>query len=192
MASSSETADGAGATRTFRRRTPMVLLVAAVLVVSTVGGASAAALITGRQIKNGTVTGRDLRDHSLRAQDARAGVVRPGPAGPQGATGPTGLQSGATGAPGSNGLGGYATVVSPDAVTVPATTSVTSTIACPPGSSALGGGVFGADVPSTKSMVVTRSMPALTGTRITNWTVTVKNPFATDIGVYVWAVCASV
>jgi hypothetical protein len=170
----------------------MVVVVAGLLVVSTVGGASAAALITGRQIKNGTVTGKDLRDHSLRPKDARAGAILPGPAGPQGPMGPTGLLPGVAGAPGSNGLGGYATVVSPDAVTVPKASSLMLTIACPQGSSALGGGVSGEDAASTDSMVVTRSMPELTGTRITNWTVTLRNRSAADIGVYLWAVCAPV
>ena len=38
-------------------------------------GATAAALITGKDIKNGTVTTRDVRDGSLSAKDLRAGVL---------------------------------------------------------------------------------------------------------------------
>lgn len=79
-----------------------VILAAVALVVSLAGSAAATALITGRQIKDGTVTrsdihdhtitGGDLRDGSLRARDFAGGrVIGPtGPAGDAGLPGPPG------------------------------------------------------------------------------------------------------
>jgi hypothetical protein len=76
---------------------------AALLVLGLVAAASAgaASLITGADIKNGTVTGKDIKQRSVKlgdlsdkAKDALAGVPGPmgavGPAGPQGPDGPQG------------------------------------------------------------------------------------------------------
>jgi hypothetical protein len=77
------------------------------------------ALITGQQIKNGSITGQDLADHSIGADKLATGVISdlrpvagsPGPAGAQGPAGPAGPQ-GAAGADGAAGTGitlaGYA------------------------------------------------------------------------------------
>jgi len=69
-----------------------------VVVLGAAGSASAAALIGSRQVKDGSLTGRDLRlgtvrgsdvrDRSLKARDFA--VVPQGPTGPQGATGARG------------------------------------------------------------------------------------------------------
>src|SRR5690242_3166654 len=66
-------------------RTVAVAVVAAVAFGG--GGAYAAGRITGAQIVNGTVTSRDVKDHSLRARDFRGGLPA-GPRGPQGPAGP--------------------------------------------------------------------------------------------------------
>jgi hypothetical protein len=76
------------------------VLAAVALVVSIAGSAAATALVTGTQIKDGSVTGRDIhthtikdvdiRDGSLTARDFAGGSVT-GPAGAQGDTGPAGV-----------------------------------------------------------------------------------------------------
>jgi type VI protein secretion system component Hcp len=57
------------------------------------GSAYAAVKITGKDVKNGSLSGADIRDHSLRARDFKAGEL---PAGPKGDPG----RDGAAGAPG--------------------------------------------------------------------------------------------
>jgi hypothetical protein len=77
-------------------RTRAHLLVAAALVLGLGGTATAAATITGAQIKNGTVTGKDVQDRSLTAKDLAPGTIpangggAPGPAGAAGPAGPQG------------------------------------------------------------------------------------------------------
>jgi hypothetical protein len=189
----SETAECRRATRSFARRTRMVLVVAGVLVVSTVGGASAAALITGSQIKNGTVTGRDVHDHSLRPKDAQSGVVRPGPRGPQGLQGHQGADGVVAGPRGRDGLGGFVTQVSPDALPVSHGEVLTSTIPCPSGLTALNGGVSGQDATAVGAMVLAASVPSMSGGTPTGWTVAVRNTSTTtDIGVFLWATCGAI
>lgn len=87
-------------------RMRMLACTLVVLVVGVAGSASAAALIGSRQVKDGSLTGRDLkvgtvrssdvRDHSLRRQDF--GVLPQGPVGSQGDPGDRGIS-------GSPGLG---------------------------------------------------------------------------------------
>jgi hypothetical protein len=90
------------------------------LVISVTGTATAATvtLVTGRDVKNGSLTGADVRDHSVRLRDLSAKTVAAlrgakgdtGPAGPQGALGPAGPQGpagaqGEVGPPGPAGTG---------------------------------------------------------------------------------------
>ena len=62
------------------------------------GSAYAATAITGRDVRNGSLTSADVRDHSLRARDFKAGELPrgrhgdPGPAGLKGDAGPAGPQ----------------------------------------------------------------------------------------------------
>src|SRR5436190_14246692 len=65
------------------------------LLIASAATAGAKALISGKQIKDGTITSKDLSP-AVRAQLARAG--KPGPAGPKGDPGPKG-DTGATGTP---------------------------------------------------------------------------------------------
>ena len=85
-------------------RTRAHLLVVAALVLGLGGTATAAATITGAQIKNGTVTTKDVKDSSLTAQDLAPGTIPPagaGAPGPQGPVGPQGIQ----GVPGPGAFG---------------------------------------------------------------------------------------
>src|SRR4051812_18372139 len=80
---------------------------ATIAVFIALGGSSYAALtVTGRNIKNGTITSADVKDRSLLARDFRSGQLPAGPPGPQGATGSQGAQGpqGAQGASGASRL----------------------------------------------------------------------------------------
>jgi hypothetical protein len=87
----------------------MVLAFLLGILVATAGTAGASRLITGRQIRDGSVTARDLSSAVRRELRRRAAR---GPAGPRGATGASGAagaagaagRDGTTGAPGAPGL----------------------------------------------------------------------------------------
>ncbi|WP_210651056.1 hypothetical protein [Nocardioides sp. SYSU D00065] len=98
-------------------RTGLAIAVAVIaLVLSAGAGATASMLITGKQIKDGTITSRDVKNRSLKVKDLSTaaaaklkGSTGPaGPAGPRGATGPAGPAgaAGAQGLPGIQGLAG--------------------------------------------------------------------------------------
>jgi hypothetical protein len=77
------------------RSTPAVILgVAALMLLTTTGGAVAGSLITSKQIKNGTITGADIKDKAVGVKDlapaARAATGATGPAGPAGPAGAAG------------------------------------------------------------------------------------------------------
>lgn len=107
-----------------------------VLVVGLAGSASAAALIGSKQVKDGSLTGRDLRLGTVRGSDVRDqsltasdfAVVPKGPPGGQGETGD----------PGSNGSPGLTVV--PETVTVVGKSTVTLFVACTPPQKAIFGG----------------------------------------------------
>jgi hypothetical protein len=89
----------------FGVRRPSAALVVSILalVFAMAGGATAATLITGKQIKNSSITGADVKNKSLTARDFRGSVT--GSAGPAGAAGPQGAQGpkGDQGVPGADG-----------------------------------------------------------------------------------------
>lgn len=98
---------------TLRRHVTFANCVAATCLFIVLGGpaqaastaASAARLITGKQIKDSTITSKDVKDRSLRASDFKAGELPAGPAGQAGAKGETGAPGpkGDTGAAGAKG-----------------------------------------------------------------------------------------
>lgn len=73
-----------------------VVLLAGIALLALAGGAWGASKINGRQIKAGTITGKQVKNHSLSRKDFRGSVRGPrgrtGPAGATGATGPTGAR----------------------------------------------------------------------------------------------------
>ena len=76
-----------------RSRNIIVLTVAALmLALSFGGGAFAARLITGKQIKDGTITTKDVKNKTLKVKDfsSRTRTKLTGPQGEPGPTGPTG------------------------------------------------------------------------------------------------------
>lgn len=117
------------------KTTAVVLGVAGLMVVSASGAATAATLITGKNIKDGTVTSADIKNGTLKLADLSPGARVKGPAGP---TGRTGQQ----GAPGVSGYRQVTALVTP----VPSTTS---TVACAAGEVPLSAGVKPVDADST-------------------------------------------
>jgi hypothetical protein len=171
------------------------------------GSAYAAVTVTGKNIKDGTITGRDVKNRSLdtnklsakalgslAARPGAPGVPGPkgergpaGPIGPKGATGLTGPQGpeGPRGIAGTSGISDYKVVTTPG-TTVPAGKRRFSSVECPGGRSALGGGAssgFG-------HSVVTESAPLDEGK---GWSSTIENQSGTSSDVlYTWVICASI
>jgi Collagen triple helix repeat (20 copies) len=90
---------------------------ALVLLVAASATAQVRGLITGRDIRNNTVTSADIRDRSILARDLRRSLINSlrGQRGPRGATGPAGSAgpagpAGATGPAGAKGADGAAGV----------------------------------------------------------------------------------
>ncbi len=89
--------------RSFRPSPGLVVAIAAVVLTS-VGSATAAHLITGEQIKDGSIASRDIKNGSLTNADFKSGL-RTGPRGPEGPAGAAGPQ-GARGDDGDDGQDG--------------------------------------------------------------------------------------
>lgn len=72
-----------------------LLLTAVAVTLCCAASATAASVITGKQIKNNSVSTKDIKNRSLRAIDFRPGTLRRGPAGPAGPAGVPGPAGGA-------------------------------------------------------------------------------------------------
>jgi hypothetical protein len=81
------------------RPSPGLAVAIAAVVLASVGSATAARLITGKQIKDGSITSRDVKNGSLTKADFKSGQLGVGPQGPQGQPGGPGPE----GAPGDDG-----------------------------------------------------------------------------------------
>lgn len=124
----------------------MTIVVAALALMLAAGtGATASLLITGKQIKDGSVTSADIKNKSLKVKDlstkAKAKLKgATGPAGARGATGPAGPAgpqgpAGASGLPGLPGLSGFEVITK--SVPIPALGSASVQGVCPEGKKAL-------------------------------------------------------
>lgn len=135
-----------------KKPAPSMLVACLALFVALGGSATAASLITSKQIKDSTITGRDVKNRSLTKTDFKGSIAGPaGPAGSAGAPGAPGRQGGAgsPGAPGAAGPQGPAGVVTTQEVLGPevasgpsgSSSSVQSSSAnCPAGTIVTGGG----------------------------------------------------
>jgi hypothetical protein len=159
----------------------------------TAGTAAVQALITGAQIKDGTVASRDIKNgtigradisagtlSSLRGLRGPAGVAGPqgamgpqGPPGEQGAAGPQGGQGpiGAAGPAGADGgLAGYEIVTATPVAIAESDFVVSGSASCPAGKLAIAGGVAVGDPEG--EVLLSESHPAAGGS---GWVVTVLN-----------------
>jgi len=111
----------------FRGRAGLALTFVLGMIVATAGSATAARLVTGKQVKDGSITTKDL-SKGLRAQLKKAGLRGPqGARGPQGDKGTQGAQGpqgdkGTLGTPGANGSPAFGALLG-RGVNVPAGTS---------------------------------------------------------------------
>ncbi len=179
---------------TVRFPSPSMAVALAALAVATVGSATAVRhLLTGADVKDGSLTGKDIRAGSLALSDlspsvlsdlrGKPGPVGPsGPSGPSGPTGPAGL-AGLTGVQGARG--GFdpskiSYVVSPIA-TVPIGHYNTAYALCPAGAKATGGGH------SSHGRTITSW--AMTGG--VGWQAYAVNQTLNPVNLFAFAVCAS-
>ena len=120
------------------KRLPSPALVVAIVALSVAlsGTATAALMMTGNNIRNGTVTGKDLANRTLAKKKLSKKAIaslqgRTGPAGPQGLQGAQGAQ----GAPGPAGpVGPSTTYVDNEPNSITAVQSRILEVAIPPGS----------------------------------------------------------
>jgi hypothetical protein len=90
-----------------RRSIPTIAIAGVLVVAAATSGATAALVITGNDIKNGTVTTKDIKNNNLTSKDIKNGTLKTkdlkssavedlkgatGPAGPAGAPGVSGYQ----------------------------------------------------------------------------------------------------
>ena len=198
------------------RRVLVTAVLGALLLTAGVTGATAAGLITGKQIKDASVAGRDVADGSLTGADVRDGGLRrsdldgsvrgptgpPGPAGPAGGIGPAGPTgspgprgpagaAGPTGVTGVDGPPGVPGIAYPtlrrESRTVPAGSLLRWTVPCPSSTNAVGGGFQGLRV--NTGLLFSESAPSSDGQ---GWVLTVINTNGTAQDVEGQAVCVSV
>lgn len=105
---------------TVGRSTPALLLLAGALVVGASGGAVAGAMVTGAQIKDGTVTGADVKNFSIGSKDITPGAKQ------------TFLQA--------SPVSGYEVVK--DQVSVPGSAPGLLQVSCPEGKVVVGAGSY--------------------------------------------------
>jgi Collagen triple helix repeat (20 copies) len=170
------------------------------------GSAYAAVTVTGKNIKDGTVTGRDVKNSSLgtnklsptavsslSGQPGAAGPQgekgEPGPAGPTGPVGPKG-ETGPAGPQGYQGLQGpsgireWEHLVSPARGVSPGQVG-TAEIPCPSGKVALGGGAS-----STNALTyVVDNAPLNDGV---GWGAKFRNTSDSSAAIFAWVHCAYV
>jgi hypothetical protein len=141
-----------------KSRTALAVVIAALaLIISAGAGATASLMITGKQIKDGTVTTRDVKNGTVTTKDVKNRSLKvkdlspkakaklrgaTGPAGPRGATGATGATgpagpAGATGLPGLPGLSGFEVVSTSVPMGLVAGVPTEVTGACPAGKNAI-------------------------------------------------------
>jgi hypothetical protein len=174
------------------------------------GSAYAAVTVTGKNIKDGTVTGRDVKNASLGKNKLSATAVssltgQPGPTGPQGPNGDRGAQGpagptgttgpkgesgtagpqGLVGPPGPSGISGWEYRVSSPGVSIPGNGGGHAQVDCPNGKKALGGGGGTASY----DVHLVSSTPTDPGT---GWVVSYANGYPTPRTVYAWVICANV
>jgi len=183
-----------------RRPSPAVLLALCALFVSLSGTATAALMVSGNNIADGTITAKDLKRGTLGTKQLSRKTIRllrgqQGPRGPQGAPGPQGQEgprgpAGATGPQGPAGVSGYEVVYELSASTN-SYSPKTAVAKCPAGKKVLGGG---AEPSYTLADLEEEfSYPDSSG-GVSYWVASFSEDTPSDDwwAVYAWAICANV
>ncbi len=110
-----------------RRSIPTIAIAGVLVAVSATSGATAALVITGKDIKDNTVTSKDIKNKTLVKKDFKPSTI----SALEGDTGP----AGPAGAPGAPGISGYQIVTV--SATVPADSGGEVTGTCPTGKKVL-------------------------------------------------------
>ena len=183
------------------------------------GSAYAAATVTGSNIKDGTVTGRDVKNRSLGTSKLSASAVSslagqpgatgpqgekgaPGPGGPQGPAGPKG-EKGDPGAPGAIGLTGAQGAQGPvgpqGARGVSGWTHRTGVASVASGDQRsiqancpTGKKALGGGVSSTRPSPATQIFQDAPTAAMDGWFVSVRNDATAEVTYYAWVICADV
>ena len=160
-------------------RFQLIALSVVALVLGVAGTASAALLVGSKQIKDGSLKGRDLELGTIRGSDVRDHSLQPQDFSvlPKGSTGPDG-NTGARGIAGSPGVS-----FSNQRVTVPGSSTATFGLTCPSSQKAVFGG---SDFLS--SMDLLQSAPEVDGSA---WVVVLRNRRASEDAISVFAVCVT-
>ena len=186
-------------------RTAMTIVVAALVLMLAAGtGATASLLITGKQIKDGSVTSSDIKDRSLKVKDlstkaqaklkGRTGATGAtgarGPAGPAGPAGTSGLP-GLPGLDGLNGLPGLSGLeVITQTVSIPGVLGTGSVAgACPAGKKAISATASYATTPIN---LLSSVLSQVTRTSQTGFTASGYNLLGTAQTLTLDVVCATV
>jgi hypothetical protein len=183
------------AAMTRRLPSPSLAVSIAALVVAMGGTGYAATQLSGSNIQAGTITGKQIKKHSLPAGKLSPKAIAQlhgaqGPAGPAGPGGPAG-QTGADGARGPAGPAGVSgrTVVKSGVYYAAGGKQTTGIVFCPAGLKVLGGGV---SVSSFSTAVNVNSSYPATGGAQDGWHADVNNETVGDVSFTVWAICANV
>jgi hypothetical protein len=161
-------------------RTALLVPVLALLI-GFAGSATAAVVVTGKQIKDNTVTSADIKNGSLETADVKDESLTQadffdtvaGPAGPKGDEGPRG----------QDGTSGLVYIV--EGVDVGKRSTRIITALCPPGTHAISGGGS-----STGRARLTETVP--TNAFGEGWRVIYRNTTDTAVSAYAWALCVTV
>jgi hypothetical protein len=159
----------------FRRPSPP-MVVALVALLAALAGTSYAAVqlpansVGTKQLKKNAVTGKKVKNRSLKAADFAAGQLPKGPKGDQGAQGSQGPQGPA----------------GPANVTVrQGSPAINASADCQPGERAVGGGAF------STTGVLYLSAPAEDSGTPTGWVAGAVDETATPVESTAWVICAS-
>ncbi len=127
------------------RPSPGVVVAVAAVVLACAGSATAAKVITGKQIKNSSITSADIKNNSLVEGDFKSGELPAGARGPQGAQGAQGAP-GLRGPQGVNGTNGFGVLRYPETLNAfeNGEADLVGTL-CPTGTYPTGGSAWAAD-----------------------------------------------
>jgi len=158
----------------------LLLVAVATLLLGFASSATAAVIVTGKQIKDNTITTKDLKDESLRGIDFQDesltqddfGQQVEGPQGPKGDQGP----------PGQPGTAGLVYQIEPQAI--PKGTTKTWGALCPAGTRVISGG--GSAATTGIALLVENAPLDDAGS---GWWVGMRNKTDATVTGYAWALC---